>query len=117
MSQTGSACPADIKLAMIDWFGPIFVESYGGTESGTLCRIDSTEWLAHQGSVGRPRPPFEVVVLDENNEPVLGRCRSACSASGRRRGAARATTPTRRRPTKAYLAPGVFTLGRRRLRR
>src|SRR5919198_3969904 len=42
ISQTGSACPADVKRAMIDWFGPIFVESYGGTESGTLCRIDST---------------------------------------------------------------------------
>ncbi len=42
VSQTGSACPPDTKLAMIEWFGPIFVESYGGSESGTLCRIDST---------------------------------------------------------------------------
>ena len=65
VSQTGSACPADTKLAMINWFGPILTESYGGSESGTLCRIDSTEWLAHRGSVGRPRAPYEVVVLDE----------------------------------------------------
>jgi acyl-CoA synthetase (AMP-forming)/AMP-acid ligase II len=110
VSQTGSACPADIKLAMINWFGPIFVESYGGTESGTLCRIDSTEWLAHQGSVGRPRPPFEVVVLDENNEPVSA---GAVGVLGFRapegRGPRYHADPGK--TEKAYLAPGVFTLG------
>jgi acyl-CoA synthetase (AMP-forming)/AMP-acid ligase II len=110
VSQTGSACPADVKLAMINWFGPIFVESYGGTESGTLCRIDSTEWLNHRGSVGRPRPPFDVVVLDENNEPlpagqvgVLGF--RAPEGRGPRYHADREKTE------KAFVAPGVFTLG------
>jgi long-chain acyl-CoA synthetase len=110
VSQTGSACPADVKLAMINWFGPIFVESYGGTESGTLCRIDSTEWLTHRGSVGRPRPPFEVEVLDENNEllpagqvGVLGF--RAPEGRGPRYHADQEKTE------KAFLAPGVFTLG------
>jgi long-chain acyl-CoA synthetase len=70
VSQTGSACPTDTKLAMIEWFGPILVESYGGSESGTLCRIDSHEWLAHRGSVGRPRRPYEVVVLNEEGQPL-----------------------------------------------
>src|SRR5260370_17094642 len=70
VSQTGSACPTDTKLAMIEWFGPILVESYGGSESGTLCRIDSREWLAHRGSVGRPRPPYEGVGLTETGHPL-----------------------------------------------
>src|SRR5260370_30284306 len=70
VSQTGSAGRTNRKLAMIEWFGPILVESYGGGESGTLCRIDSREWLAHRGSVGRPRPPYEVVVLNEDGQPL-----------------------------------------------
>jgi fatty-acyl-CoA synthase len=38
---------------MIDWWGPILEEYYGGTEGNGLTRIASPEWLAHPGSVGR----------------------------------------------------------------
>ncbi len=110
ISQTGSACPTDTKLAMIEWFGPIFVESYGGSETGTLCRIDSTEWLAHRGSVGRPRPPFEVVVLDEDNQPVpTGEVGVLGFRAPEGRGPQYHADPEK--TAKAYLAPGVFTLG------
>ena len=110
VSQTGSACPADVKLAMIDWFGPIFVESYGGSESGTLCRIDSREWLAHRGSVGRPRPPYEVVVLDENNEPLpAGEVGVLGFRAPEGRGPRYHADPEK--TENAYVAPGVFTLG------
>lgn len=44
----------DVKRAVIDWFGPILEESYGGTEGNGLTMIGSAEWLAHPGSVGRP---------------------------------------------------------------
>jgi len=110
VSQTGSACPADTKLAMINWFGPILTESYGGSESGTLCRIDSTEWLAHRGSVGRPRPPFEVVVLDEQNrEQPAGQVGVLGFRAPEGRGPRYHADPEKTK--KAYLAPGVFTLG------
>jgi acyl-CoA synthetase (AMP-forming)/AMP-acid ligase II len=110
VSQTGSACPTDTKLAMIEWFGPILVESYGGSESGTLCRIDSREWLAHRGSVGRPRPPYQVVVLNEDGQPLPPR---EVGILGFRapegRGPRYHADPEKTK--NAYIAPGVFTLG------
>ena len=42
-----------VKQAMIDWFGPIIVEYYGGTEANGSTG-DSEQWLAHPGSVGAP---------------------------------------------------------------
>jgi fatty-acyl-CoA synthase len=39
---------------MIDWWGPIVHEYYGGTENNGLCMITPEEWLGHPGSVGRP---------------------------------------------------------------
>ncbi len=110
ISQTGSACPADTKLAMISWFGPILVESYGGSESGTLCRIDSHEWLAHRGSVGRPRPPYQVMALTEAGQPLPPR---EVGVLGFRapegRGPRYHADPEKTKS--AYIAPGVFTLG------
>ena len=68
--HTGAKCPDDVKRAMIDWWGPIFVEAYGATEVGTTCSITSEDWLAHPGSVGRPVPPFEALVVDDHDRPV-----------------------------------------------
>ena len=51
--HTGAPCPVETKHAMIEWFGPIIIEIYAGTEriGGTMIR--SEEWLAHPGSIGR----------------------------------------------------------------
>jgi acyl-CoA synthetase (AMP-forming)/AMP-acid ligase II len=68
--HTGAACPVEVKRAMIDWWGPVFYEAYGGSESGTVCAIDSHDWLAHPGSVGRPLPGFEALVLDADGTPL-----------------------------------------------
>ncbi|AYF75475.1 acyl--CoA ligase [Nocardia yunnanensis] len=62
--HTGAACPVHIKRAMIDWFGPILREAYGSTEVGTVTFIDSVEWLAHPGSVGRALPGYELTIRD-----------------------------------------------------
>jgi fatty-acyl-CoA synthase len=51
--HAAAPCPVDVKRAMIDWWGPIIHEYYGGTEGNGITRIDSPQWLAHPGSVGR----------------------------------------------------------------
>ena len=52
--HAAAPCPRAVKQAMIDWWGPILVEYYAGSESigGTV--IDSHDWLRRPGSVGRP---------------------------------------------------------------
>lgn len=47
-------CPADVKRAMIDWWGPIIHEYYAMTETGFIACSTSKDWLRHPGSVGKP---------------------------------------------------------------
>lgn len=53
--HAAAPCPVEVKRAMIDWWGPILHEYYGGTELNGRTVISCTEWLAHPGSVGRAR--------------------------------------------------------------
>jgi long-chain acyl-CoA synthetase len=73
--STGSACPSDIKKAMINWFGPIFYESYGASEIGFMTLISSSEALEKPGSVGKVVPGGAIKILDENKQ-VLDPLRS-----------------------------------------
>jgi long-chain acyl-CoA synthetase len=51
--HAAAPCPIEVKREMIDWWGPIIVEYYGGTEVNGLTLCTSEEWLAHQGTVGK----------------------------------------------------------------
>ncbi|MDP9917405.1 fatty-acyl-CoA synthase [Variovorax boronicumulans] len=51
--HAAAPCPAEVKRRMIEWWGPIVMEYYGGSEGNGLTAIDSQEALAHPGSVGR----------------------------------------------------------------
>ncbi|MDA8870357.1 acyl-CoA synthetase [Rhizobiaceae bacterium] len=51
--HVAAPCPVEIKRAMIDWWGPIIVEYYAGTEGNGVCGSTSAEWLARPGTVGR----------------------------------------------------------------
>lgn len=110
VAHTGSACPADVKMAMIDWWGPVLVESYGGSESGTLCRINSNEWLAHPGSVGKAVDPYVIHVFDEaGNE--LARNETGILAFEAPEGFGITYHQDPEKTAKAYIKPGIFTLG------
>jgi long-chain acyl-CoA synthetase len=53
--HAAAPCPIAVKEQMIDWWGPVLYEYYSGTEDIGGTWIDTGEWLAHKGSVGRPR--------------------------------------------------------------
>lgn len=110
VSHTGAACPREVKHAMIEWWGPVFVEAYGGTESGSVTLINSEEWLKKPGSVGRITPPYQGLVFNEASE-LLGP-----NEEGRLyfrdttgRGIVYHNDPEK--TAAAHIEPGVFTLG------
>ena len=51
--HAAAPCPVPVKRAMIDWWGPVLYEYYAGSEGNGLTTIDSAQWLAHPGSVGK----------------------------------------------------------------
>lgn len=51
--HAAAPCPPPVKQAMLDWWGPIIHEYYGGTEGAGLCWVTPQEWLARPGTVGR----------------------------------------------------------------
>lgn len=51
--HAAAPCPIPIKEQIIDWWGPVVFEYYGGSEGNGFCAINSQEWLGHKGSVGR----------------------------------------------------------------
>ena len=110
VAHTGGRCPPDVKRAMIDWWGPVLSESYGGTESGTVCSISSAEWLLHPGSVGRAVAPFEAVIVDESGSELPPNTEGRLyfrDTTGR--GVVYEGDPVK--TAEAHIAPGVFTLG------
>jgi long-chain acyl-CoA synthetase len=70
--HAAAPCPVQIKRQMIDWWGPIVVEYYSGTEANGHIRITSSEWLAHPGSVGRPINCTLHICDDDGNELPTG---------------------------------------------
>ena len=51
--STGSPWPHDVKVAMIDWWGPVFWETYGASEIGFMTMVSSEEALERPGTAGR----------------------------------------------------------------
>jgi long-chain acyl-CoA synthetase len=66
--HAAAPCPPEVKRRIIDWFGPIVGEYYGGTETGACVACSSADWLAHPGTVGRPIGDADVRIFSENGE-------------------------------------------------
>ncbi|MBB3013266.1 acyl-CoA synthetase [Cupriavidus alkaliphilus] len=71
--HAAAPCPADVKLRMIEWWGPIIHEYYGATEGCGLTMIDSADYLAHPGSVGRAAVGAIHICDDDGNELPPGK--------------------------------------------
>ena len=67
--HAAAPCPAQVKEAMIDWWGPIIHEYYGATEGMGFSACNTPEWLAHRGSVGKVLMG-EIHILDEQMQAV-----------------------------------------------
>ena len=70
VSSTGSPCAPDVKQAMIDWWGPVFHESYGSSELGYMTRVDSVEAQARPGTAGRALEGVDLAILDDAGAPL-----------------------------------------------
>jgi len=55
-----------VKERMIAWWGNVLVEYWGATEGGVCTLVESEDWLAHRGTVGRPTAAFEVYAVDDD---------------------------------------------------
>jgi long-chain acyl-CoA synthetase len=65
-------CPAPVKQAMIDWFGPIIHEYYGATEGLGFTMCDSQQWLSHKGTIGKALFGEPHVLDEQMNELPAG---------------------------------------------
>ncbi|WP_226350960.1 AMP-binding protein, partial [Pseudonocardia sp. ICBG601] len=70
--HAAAPCPVDVKQAMIDWWGPILVEYYAGTEGNGLTMTDSATWLTKPGTVGRPLLGVLHICDDDGRELPTG---------------------------------------------
>jgi long-chain acyl-CoA synthetase len=66
--HAAAPCPAGIKQAMLDWWGPCVFEYYAATEGGGTLATPQ-DWLARPGTVGKPWPLSEVMAVDDSGNP------------------------------------------------
>jgi long-chain acyl-CoA synthetase len=69
--HAAAPCPADVKRAMIEWWGPVIYEFYGSTESGAVTFATSEDALRKPGTVGKISPGAELRFIGDDGR-VLG---------------------------------------------
>src|SRR5258708_4109846 len=66
--HAAAPCPADVKRAMIDWWGPVIHEFYGSTESGAVTFANSEDALKKPGTVGKISPGAELRFIGDDGK-------------------------------------------------
>ena len=69
MVHAAAPCPIETKRKMIEWWGDAIWEYYAATEGGGTI-VGPEEWLRKPGTVGRPWPGAEVIVVDDDGNDV-----------------------------------------------
>ncbi len=67
--HSAAPCPLQVKKAMMDWWGPVIWETYGGTE-GAATIAKPHRWLEKPGTVGRPVRGMNVKILDDEGNAL-----------------------------------------------
>ena len=68
--HAAAPCSPAVKKQMIDWWGPVINEYYGGTETGATVFHTSAEALRKPGTVGRPLDGVVLKVLDPDGREL-----------------------------------------------
>ncbi len=103
-------CPPEIKRQMIDWWGPVINEYYGSTEGAIVTTITSEEWLTKPGSLGKPTPITEIIVVkDDGTHAATGESGQLYVRNLMGSDFEYHNDPEK--TEKAHLEPGVFTFG------
>jgi long-chain acyl-CoA synthetase len=68
--HAAAPCPADVKRAMIEWWGPVIHEYYGSTEAGALTFASSSDALSKPGTVGKVLDGVELRFLGDDGGPL-----------------------------------------------
>jgi long-chain acyl-CoA synthetase len=63
--HSAAPCPVEVKKTMLDWWGPVLWETYGGTE-GAATIAKPHRWLEKPGTVGRAVRGVTVRILDDD---------------------------------------------------
>lgn len=66
--HAAAPCPVPVKEQIIAWWGPIVWEYYAGTEGMGMTLVNSADWLAHKGTVGRAVVGVLKICDDEGRE-------------------------------------------------
>jgi long-chain acyl-CoA synthetase len=70
--HAAAPCPVEVKQKMIEWWGPVLLEYYAGTEGNGMTAIDSGTWLTKPGTVGRPILGTVRICADDGTELPAG---------------------------------------------
>ncbi len=67
--HSAAPCPLEVKRQMLDWWGPVIWETYGGME-GAATIAKPHRWLERPGTVGRAVKGMKVMILDDGGDEV-----------------------------------------------
>ncbi len=79
--HAAAPCPVPVKEKMIEYWGPVLMEYYAGTEGNGFTFISSQDWLTHKGSVGRAIMGI-THICDEDGNDVPARSEGAVFFEG-----------------------------------
>jgi acyl-CoA synthetase (AMP-forming)/AMP-acid ligase II len=80
--HAAAPCAVPVKEQMLDWWGPIIAEYYGGTEGNGITFLHADEWLKHPGSVGKALVGQVLILDDDGNELPVGQTGAVYFANG-----------------------------------
>jgi long-chain acyl-CoA synthetase len=100
-----------VKQRVLDWWGDVLVEYWGGTESGVVTLVRGDEWRAHPGSVGRTLSHYSVYAIDDAGRRLPPGETGELLCRHAREPQIFAYHGDPEKTAKSYPEPGAFTLG------